>query len=157
MAKFLLALLGMAAIALAQDPSSTFVETNTEPYYGPNGLVYPTLSAAASSSASFASNQTTTIALSPTTSAAVYSSGRPANSTLSMSSKAPNSTMTHATTSHTATHSSTSISASRTSSTIARKTTASTSAPAGTGAAAANFPDAVGVIFGGLVAGWAMF
>ncbi|EFQ93689.1 hypothetical protein PTT_08844 [Pyrenophora teres f. teres 0-1] len=46
MAKFLLALLGMAAIALAQNPSSTFVETNTEPYYGPNGLVYPTLSAA---------------------------------------------------------------------------------------------------------------
>ena len=204
MAKFLLALLGMVAVALAQESSScksppppasfpfgtvffflsivvhagtqvwrnsssirnevasrgltpstlAFVQIETAPYYGPNGLVYPTLSVASSS---LASNRTTTLVSSPTSSSAVvYPTTHLSNSTLSTSTKSRNSTTSHATTSHTATHSSTSTSASRTLSSIARETTASASAPAGTGAATANYPEAVGLIFGGLVAGWAV-
>lgn len=184
MMKFILAVVGCVAVALAQESSCKFylpvtsivsdvgseikkivltaptIDTgpmfnpDTAPFFGTSGLVYPT---ATEGGLILSSAPTVTPSFS---SSAMFVSSSMANSTLSTVTSRNSTTLHSSHSSHSSTHSSSSVSvsrtASRTPSSTAAEATASESAPAETGAAVANFPEAVGMIVGGIVAGLAI-
>ncbi|KAF1921595.1 hypothetical protein BDU57DRAFT_510497 [Ampelomyces quisqualis] len=137
MVRAVLVVLGMVVAAIAQYTGPMFDPGNA-PFFGPSGIVYPTLSDAVPTTV-----ETPTFIQSRVSSA--------------LASGSVTSSATGSVTSSSAASRSAQSSGSQTASTsLSSSAASSASAPASTGAAVANVPRVAAAIAGGVFAGWAI-